>query len=60
MKKWMPSTFAIMLLSAAVSQAQDLTGTWQGTPNVGGRNLRTVIKVAKGNNGALTGTFYST
>jgi uncharacterized protein (TIGR03435 family) len=59
MKKWMLSTFAVMLLSAAALQAQDLTGTWQGTPNVGGRDLRTVIKIAKGNNGALTGTFYS-
>jgi uncharacterized protein (TIGR03435 family) len=59
MTRWTLNTFAILLLSVAALQAQDLTGTWQGTPNVGGRNLRTVIKIAKGANGALTGTFYS-
>lgn len=38
--------------------AQDLTGTWQGTLQ-GPQELRTVIRISKGNNGALTGAMYS-
>jgi len=59
MKNRMLWFMTTILLSAAAVQAQDLAGTWQGTPNVGGRDLRTVIKISKGNDAALTGLFYS-
>ncbi len=52
---------ALALLSGSVlfAQAQDITGTWQGTIKVPGRDLRTVIKILKGDNGALKAVMYS-
>jgi len=44
--------------SLAVPPAQDLSGTWQGTLRAG-RDLRTVIKIARGDEGTLKGTMYS-
>jgi uncharacterized protein (TIGR03435 family) len=38
--------------------AQDITGTWQGTLHAG-RDLRTVLKITKGNGGALKAALYS-
>jgi uncharacterized protein (TIGR03435 family) len=41
--------------------AQDLTGTWQGALHVSANNkdLRTVIKISRANDGTLRGLFYS-
>ena len=49
---------------AGASQAppaspQDITGTWQGTLHTPGGDLRTVLKVANDDKGALTVTLYS-
>jgi uncharacterized protein (TIGR03435 family) len=44
---------------SAFAQTQDMTGAWQGTLQAGGREIRIVIKVAKGDAGALKATMYS-
>jgi uncharacterized protein (TIGR03435 family) len=50
---------ALMTLSTN-ALAQDLTGVWQGTLHVpAGGELRAVLKVSKGDAGALKATFYS-
>jgi uncharacterized protein (TIGR03435 family) len=41
------------------AQVQDITGTWQGTIKVPGRDLRTVIKISKTDNGTLKAVMYS-
>jgi uncharacterized protein (TIGR03435 family) len=47
-------------LPAGALLAQDLTGSWQGTLSPApGRDLRTVFKISKGDNGALKATLYS-
>jgi len=43
---------------SALAQAKDITGTWQGTLNPG-RELRTVVKISKGDDGGLKAVFYS-
>jgi uncharacterized protein (TIGR03435 family) len=49
----------ILLIALAVGlRAQDLTGTWQGTGQLGGRALRIVIKIATEGTG-LRAIFYS-
>jgi len=51
---------ALVALPGGALLAQDLTGTWQGAlalPN--GKELRTVVKISKGDAGALRGIFYS-
>jgi uncharacterized protein (TIGR03435 family) len=50
---------ACVALSAGVLRAQDLTGSWQGTLQAGGRELRTVIKIAKEDGGSLRAVLYS-
>ena len=60
MKKLMPWMVALAALSGGALLAQDLTGTWQGTLVVpGGKELRLVVKITKGDAGALRGVFYS-
>jgi uncharacterized protein (TIGR03435 family) len=44
--------------AAAPAAAQDLSGTWQGTLHAG-RDLRTVVKITKADNGSYKGVFYS-
>jgi len=58
MKKFMLWFAAFAAFSLGSLQAQDLSGTWQGTLNAGGRSLRIVVKITKTNNN-MTGTFYS-
>jgi len=58
MKKLVLGTFALVALSGILLRAQDLSGTWQGTLHAG-RDLRTVIKIARGDDGALKGSLYS-
>jgi len=54
---------ALAVLSAGASfsqlSAQGITGTWQGTLSVGGRELRTVFKISTGDDDKLKGLFYS-
>ena len=60
MKKFLFWIVALAALSGDALLAQDLTGTWQGTltpPN--GKELRIVIKVTKGDGGALRAMMYS-
>src|ERR1039458_1536240 len=60
MKKLMPWMVALAALSGDALLAQDLTGTWQGTLALpGGKELRLVVKVTKGEGSALRGVFYS-
>jgi hypothetical protein len=42
----------------SISQAQDIADTWQGTLHAG-KDLRTVIKIAKANSGGYKASFYS-
>jgi uncharacterized protein (TIGR03435 family) len=59
-KKLALCLLALLMFSGAGLFAQDITGTWQGTlqlPN--GPALRTVLKIAKGDGGKLSATFYS-
>jgi uncharacterized protein (TIGR03435 family) len=57
MKKRMLCLIVFAMLSATALLAQDVTGTWQGTLNVG-KGLRTVLKISKADSG-LKATFYS-
>lgn len=43
---------------ASHSGTKDLAGTWQGTLHAG-RDLRTVVKITKGDNGGYKAVFYS-
>src|SRR5688572_17527953 len=47
-----------ILTGGGVAHAQNVTGTWQGTLNVG-KELRIVITIANAAGGALTGVMYS-
>jgi uncharacterized protein (TIGR03435 family) len=56
--KWMLWTTALAACSGGGLFAQDLTGTWPGTLQAA-KQLRTVIKVAKGDDGGLSAVLYS-
>ncbi len=58
MKKLMLSLITFAAFSTGALQAQDLTGTWQGTVQFGGKELRSVFKITKEATG-LKGMFYS-
>ena len=55
------AALAVLSAGASFSQlsAQSITGTWQGTLAVGGRDLRTVFKISTGDDDKLKGLFYS-
>ena len=60
MKKLLLSLIALIMLSTTALFAQDVTGTWQGTLDIGsGKSLRIVLKVSKGDDGALKAVNYS-
>ena len=62
MKKFLVSLIAMCMLSATALLAQnvDVTGTWQGTLDVGGgHTLRIVLKVSKADDGSLKAVNYS-
>jgi uncharacterized protein (TIGR03435 family) len=58
MKHYVLLTLALLALSAGALQAQDLTGTWQGTIMTA-RELRMVIKISSADGGGLRGVLYS-
>jgi uncharacterized protein (TIGR03435 family) len=55
-----PVVFGLIHVTQIQAQtaAEDITGTWQGTLQAG-RSLRTVLKITKGDGGALKAAFYS-
>jgi uncharacterized protein (TIGR03435 family) len=57
MKKALASVIVLAGLLAVVLHAQDIVGTWQGTLQIQGRDLRMVFKIA--NEGGLRATIYS-
>ncbi|MBZ5578051.1 MAG: TIGR03435 family protein [Acidobacteriia bacterium] len=62
MTKWMLRIIALATLPASALLAQDITGTWQGklaVPQAPNGELRIVVKIAKGDAGALKATLYS-
>jgi uncharacterized protein (TIGR03435 family) len=58
MKKFLLFLVSLAALTAA-AQAQDITGTWQGTLSAGGHDLRILTKFSKDDAGAWKGTAYS-
>lgn len=55
-----PISFGLVHAAAQTATANSITDTWQGTlhlPN--GKDLRTVVKIAKDDKGALKGAMYS-
>jgi bla regulator protein blaR1 len=59
MKKFLFGMATLAALSGAALFAQDLTGTWQGALQAGGRELRTVIKISTADGGGLRAVMYS-
>jgi uncharacterized protein (TIGR03435 family) len=57
--RWVLGILAFGALSAAVLRAQDVTGTWQGVLQAGGRELRQVIKITREDAGGLRAVLYS-
>lgn len=60
MKRLLLWCVAILALAVGVllGQDRDITGTWQGTLHAG-KDLRTVVKISKGDGRGLKGVFYS-
>lgn len=52
-------TFALILLTSAISLAQDITGDWNGTLNTGSGELRLVLHVTKNADGTFKSTLDS-
>lgn len=59
MKKWIPALFALAMLPASALFAQTFTGTWQGTLQPPGGDLRVVFKIATTDADTLKATLYS-
>jgi uncharacterized protein (TIGR03435 family) len=59
MNKLMLRMIAFASLSVSALCAQDVTGIWQGTLQVAGKELRIVFKVSKGDDGGLKALMYS-
>ena len=53
------AVFLSIQTGRAQAPAKDIADTWQGTLHVPQRDLRIVLKVARGADGALAGTMYS-
>ena len=51
--------FAALTLMTSVAQAQDIVGDWQGTLSTGGAELRLVLHITNGTDGALKATLDS-
>ena len=59
MNKLMLRMIAFATLSVSALCAQDVTGIWQGTLQVAGKELRIMFKVSKGDDGGLKALMYS-
>jgi non-heme chloroperoxidase len=53
------STAVLAALATCSAWAQDIAGDWQGTLKAGAAQLRLILHVAKGDNGAWKATLYS-
>ncbi len=53
------SVLLVILMATALTQAQDVTGDWQGSLSAAGAELRLVLHVTKGSDGALNATLDS-
>lgn len=51
--------FVTLLFAAALAQAQDIAGDWQGTLSAGGAELRLILHVSKATDGSLKATLDS-
>jgi fermentation-respiration switch protein FrsA (DUF1100 family) len=51
--------FLVLLISSALSQAQDIAGDWQGTLSAGGAELRLVLHIVKAPDSNLKATLDS-
>ena len=51
--------FLVLLISSALSQAQDIAGDWQGTLSAGGAELRLVLHIVKAPDNNLKATLDS-
>src|ERR1700722_20229957 len=49
----------VFAMLAAAQIVGDVTGIWQGTLLVAGKELRIMVKVSKGDDGGLKAAFYS-
>lgn len=58
MKKLLLLASILITLPSSILHAQDLVGQWQGTLHAG-KDLRIVMKIFKGDNGALKADFFS-
>ena len=58
MRRAIVAILGVLAFGAGIAQAQDLTGQWQGTLQAA-RDLRTVIRISKGDDGALRAVLYS-
>jgi len=58
MKRWMMRLAMLLAFMTGAACAQDLTGNWQGTLQVG-KGVRLVLKVAKSPDGNLKGQVYT-
>ncbi len=59
MKKLMMLALSVAAVMGGVARAQDVVGDWQGSLNLGGGNLRMVMKVAKSDKGDLSAKLYN-
>jgi uncharacterized protein (TIGR03435 family) len=59
MKKLLLFVLAVVAAAGGVAHAQDVAGDWQGALNMGGGNLRMVMKVAKSDKGGLSAKLYN-
>jgi hypothetical protein len=58
MKRWMMRLAMLLAFMTGAACAQDLTGNWQGTLQMG-KGVRLVLKVAKSPDGNLKGQVYT-
>ena len=59
MKKWMVCVIALATLFSPALRAQDLSGNWQGTLHAGGKDLRIIVNIFKGDKDGWSGKMYS-
>jgi uncharacterized protein (TIGR03435 family) len=59
MKKLMLWLIAFVMLFPTALRAQDLSGNWQGTLHVGGKDLRIIVNIFKGDKDGWSGKMYS-
>jgi uncharacterized protein (TIGR03435 family) len=59
MKKLMLYVLAIVAMLGSGLRAQEVVGDWQGTLHAGGKDLRLVLSIYKGDKDGLSAKFYS-